>query len=95
MWCECDEGVEVDEAEMEPEGRWVAEEAAEEEEPVRWWGTAREGVGVVVLALEEPLPVRVRAASGGVWVDDPLRPRTLLGWWEAEPLDWPCILLVR
>lgn len=47
---------------------------------------------MLALALEEPLPVRARAGSGadvggGVWVEEPLRPRTLAGW-EAEPLRW-------
>lgn len=57
----------MDEAETDPEGRCVgAEEAADEDELVRWWGSgwARDGLGVLALALEDPLPVRVRVASG-------------------------------
>lgn len=57
----------MDEAEIDPEGRCaVAEEAADEDEPVRWWGWApddRGGLAVLALALEDPLPARVRVAS--------------------------------
>ena len=55
---------------VDPEGRCVgAEEAADEDEFVRWCGSGwalgvRDGLAVLVLALEDPLPVRVRVASG-------------------------------
>jgi hypothetical protein len=73
----------VDEAETEAEGRCVgAEEGAEEDEPVRWCGRwaadVRDGLGVLALALEDPLPVRVRVASGaGGVVEEPLRARAV------------------
>jgi hypothetical protein len=59
----------VDDAEIDPDGRCTGvEEAADEDEVVRWWGSGwalddRDGLGVLALALEDPLPVRVRVAS--------------------------------
>lgn len=89
-WCECDEGVDVDDAEIEPEGRCAgAEVDVDDDEPVRWCGSGcalsvRDEGAALALALEDPLPVRVRVASGvdcaggvGVWVEEPLRPRML------------------
>lgn len=54
----------MDDAEMDPEGRWaVAEEVVEEDEPVRWWGSGWALLGVLALAVEDALPVRERAGS--------------------------------
>lgn len=91
----------MDDAEIDPEGRCAGgEDAVEEEEPVRWWGrgcalNVRDEGAALALALDDPLPVRVRVASGadGGGVADcgeePLRLR-MLPWWEEEPLRCVC-----